>query len=56
MTPYADKLDEDIDRLAKKVDAASYQPRSWPTARSSCSTKSRSRRSPARRSATRTPT
>ena len=26
MAPYADKLDEDIDRLAKKVDAASYQP------------------------------
>ena len=26
MTPYADELDEDIDRLAKRVDAASYQP------------------------------
>ena len=54
MAKYADKLLADVTKLHDEIPKLGYQGRSWPTAQSSCSTRSRSPRSPARRTATRT--
>jgi iron uptake system component EfeO len=53
LAPVAGKLASDVGKLQKLATGLHYHRRSWPTARSGCSTRCRSRRSPARRSATR---